>query len=228
MILRLNPVHFPEFDRLAEPGLPWTGHVPTTWARPLAPEIASIALPEKDQDRNELRAYCQDPAVSDESCFIACMAWGKMRRDHFQMVWAARDRLMPLVRTLRTSGLSREDAYHHFQATPIPHLGPAYYTKLIFFLRQATDGYVMDQWTGKSVSLVVTPVFIKIQGEWVTSANNADSYPRYCEAVELVATAIGKPGDVTERMLFSMGQINRKPRHAWRAYVHRTWPNRNK
>lgn len=133
---------------------------------------------------------------------------------------------MPRIRALRTGGLSRESAYHLFQADPIPGLGPAYYTKLLFFLRDSADGYIMDQWTGKSVSLVVTPMFIKIRGKWVTSANTAAVYQRYCEAVELLAIVMGEPGDVIERKLFSMGQVDGRPPHAWRAYVNAQWPHR--
>jgi hypothetical protein len=39
-------------------------------------------------------------------------------------------------------------------------LAPAHSTKLIFFRLQSNDGYILDQWTGNSVSIPFEPCFI--------------------------------------------------------------------
>ncbi len=119
-------------------------------------------LPTEPVNRTDLRAFCRSPSSSPEACFIACMAWGMMRGANPQLAWTHRHRWLSIVERLRDGGISRADAYALFHNEQIPGLRTAYFTKLIYFLRPETDGYILDQWTGKSVALLFEPRFIVI------------------------------------------------------------------
>lgn len=99
--------------------------------------------------------------------------------------------------------------------------GPAFFTKLIFFVRPADDGYIMDQWTGKSVNLLTGKplVHLSYKGH-VTDNTSADDYEEFCKVVEDLANICGSSGGEAEDRLFSHG--GRKPGE-WRAYVRRHW-----
>ena len=93
------------------------------------------------------------------------MAWGGMKYDHGLAAWACRDRWLGIVKDLRAGTLSRQEAYARFRQFRAGNsgsgMGPAYYTKLIFFARPRADndscgtvGYIMDQWTSLSINLL--------------------------------------------------------------------------
>jgi hypothetical protein len=155
------------------------------------------------------------------------MAWGGMHRKHGRTAWAERERWLPLVRQLRCTDVSRSAAYEAFDRLRIQGLGPAYFTKLIYFLRQCDDGYILDQWTGKSVSILFDQNFIEFDhGGLVSRKNPAHVYERYCVNVEHLARRIGKGPPETEELLFSRGG---RSKHPWREYVVSNWrtPEKN-
>lgn len=69
---------------------------------------------------------------------------------------------------LRTGGLSRCEAYRLFLGTgAIPGIGPAFFTKLIYFFSPTPDFYILDQWTAKSVNLLTGNWVVKMSGDTV-------------------------------------------------------------
>ncbi|MPR11501.1 hypothetical protein FS320_26650 [Microvirga tunisiensis] len=117
--------------------------------------------------------------------------------------------------------MTRSEAYGLFESTPIAGLGPAYFTKLIFFLLQSNDGYILDQWTGKSVSILFEPCFIAFDHSgYVARRNSAHVYERYCRNVEALAERLDLAASRTEELLFSRGG---RPKHPWRHYVVQNW-----
>ena len=54
--------------------------------------------------------------------------------------------------------LCRVGAYKQFHRLvnekKLTHMGPAYFTKLIYFLGSKQNGYIMDQWTARSMNLL--------------------------------------------------------------------------
>jgi hypothetical protein len=148
-----------------------------------------------------------------------------------------------VAENVRFEGLSRTDAYALFHKRrsdgALPGMGPAYYTKLIFFLRGrdvADPGYIMDQWTGCSVNLLIShpgAVLMNATHTWVSpnklrsdfqvsEFNNAERYERFCAAVEAVANAVDLDPIDAELLLMSQG----RGRGVWRQYVlaHRLAP----
>ena len=75
--------------------------------------------------------------------------------------------------------ISRIEAYKRFHKLTLEGdlkgMGPAYYTKLIFFLERNHNGYIMDQWTARSMNLLRTNIESKVQ-IIRTSRNNKNRY----------------------------------------------------
>lgn len=216
----VHDTHFAEFTRIAQPYSGWTGAIPARWALAL-PNYAGGSLPAGRLTRQVLRTFCSDAANSAEACFVACMAWGGMNRAHGRDAWSERSKWVPIVEQMRAGGLCRAEAYQRFDAAAVTGLGPAYFTKLIFFARPEADGFILDQWTGKSVSLLFTAPIVTITAAgWVTRMNDALVYQRYCEAIEHLAATLGVTGEVLEEMMFSRGG---RVKHPWRQYVLTNW-----
>lgn len=216
--MRLHHRHHAEFMRLGPPAS-WTGGIPASWAAALI-DYEGGPLPTSTINRADLRAFCRSPDTTPEACFVACMAWGMMRGKNRRLSWEQRHLWVPIVERLREGGVSREAAYALFHEADIPGLRTAFFTKLIFFLRPDPDGYILDQWTAKSVSLVLVPQFITINRYgWVTPANDANIYRRYCEIVEHLAQVAVEDATIIEDKMFAGG----RKVQPWRQYVREHW-----
>lgn len=212
--------HYLEFARLAQAQSGWKGSIPSAWVRSL-PNYTGGDVPERHLKRAELRAFCQSASNSSEACFVACMAWGGMDRRNGAKALGVRSALLAMIDGIRRGGISRTEAYDRFHSAVVPGLAPAYFTKLIHFMRPEGDGYILDQWTGKSVALLFGPGIVAIrQDGWVHRANDARIYGRYCDAVDQLAQRVGVTGEVAEEMMFSRGGRTKQP---WRQYVIRNW-----
>jgi hypothetical protein len=151
------------------------------------------------------------------------MAWGGMRRDHARDAWQEREKWLPIIKALRNEKCARRDAYRAFQKAEISGLGPAYFTKLIFFSCPHHSGYIMDQWTGKSINLLFGdgkshPILFS--GHWVSRSNSPETYEEFCVLVEHLAKKLEVGPPKAEEMIFSSGGKNPG---RWRQYVKLNW-----
>ncbi len=227
-MLRINNKHLVPFANSAKPNLDWDGSEPRAWCRNFVSSDILETIPQTKFTRSALRQFCQNRQISAEVAAIACMAWGGMNRQHGKDWWADRERWLPIIREMREGIHSRKDAYTRFHTAKIEGLGPAYYTKLIYFMRPNADGYIMDQWTGKSISLLFEASIIRIRSDgWIMPANDALIYESYCSAVEelrekifIFSNITTKDAGEVEAMLFSKG--GRHP-WEWRRYVKENW-----
>lgn len=121
------------------------------------------------------------------------------------------------------------DSYEKFfeldQKGLLKGIGPAFYTKLIFFLGEG-DGLIMDQWTSRSINLLFNDEIIKLQrgnrktsGDHiyvVSKSNNQNVYCKYIKCVtELSAYLSNEVGQEitppkTEEYIFSFTTDRRK------------------
>lgn len=205
---------------------------PRAWAEHVgASAQVCEQLPDERVDRADLKRLCADGTVSAEQCFLAIMAWGGMKLDHGRRAWAVRSDWVTIIDDLRAARLTRREAYAQFQQLRRDHpgcgMGPAYYTKLIFFAHPAHDGYIMDQWTSLGINLLVGPaegplVLLSsglVNGarfDRVTDTNACDVYERFCSAVDQLASELGLQPEQVEERLFSKGGRNAGE---WRQYV---------
>ncbi|PDS49739.1 hypothetical protein CO662_21955 [Rhizobium anhuiense] len=181
-------------------------------------------------NRSRLLSMAADRDFGTAQVCVSVLAWGGMRP-------ANRNRLferdaspwLNVAEDVRSGALDRRRAYERFaelrskKEGPMRGMGPAYFTKLIYFLmpRSSERGYILDQWAGLSINLIFGTALVKMdeQVSWkrkgknaervvssrVSDINTAEDYGRYCEAVESLSRRLGPewtPGQ-TERALMS-------------------------
>lgn len=194
-------------------------------------------------NRSQLIAMQANGTIPTLDLCIAILAWGGMHgsnRNHLfkrdVSSWLA------MAESVRAGVLNRQQAFDAFaslnRSGTLVGMGPAYYTKLIYFLMpRSVDrpvGYIMDQWLGCSVNLICGQEVVRMDSSvsWVSNrrrvvqqANSRVSplntglhYERFCQVVELVAQQLGAgwTADTAELALMSAG--GKKPA-TWRAHV---------
>jgi hypothetical protein len=161
-------------------------------------------------------ALCDDPNVPLEVCFLIVVAWGGIYPRNALRAWAARAQWLPILAALRDGTLrDRGQIYTRFLDADIPGLGPAYFTKLMYFFSRGQCCYILDRWTGRSTNLLLAAApAIHFIGNWVSRKNGADAYLAYCALVDQLAQLLGRSGDVIEENMFAGGGA-----HPWRRYV---------
>lgn len=165
--------------------------------------------------RDEVRRICLDPRVDLLEAYAVAMAWGGQREKHFK--WSIREpALVKLLESLRSSNCGRAEDFGRARgfSRSIAGLGVSYWTKLLFFFRPIPDAYILDQWTAKSVAILV-PGVVRLSGDLPSPGTTDDEYQAYCVAVEHLAADMGgdwTPGEV------EMALFDRKGGH-WRRWV---------
>ncbi|MBB4064404.1 8-oxoguanine DNA glycosylase OGG fold protein [Gellertiella hungarica] len=226
---KLNSVHWAKFKELSSSAEYWPAANPRqfTGAGKFAQDC-HLLLPDAELKRDDLKRLSADSSVPPESLFWSIMAWGGMRRSHCSLVsdYVKRE-IAPIIEDIRSGNLSRSDAYDRFKRNHAenrqPGLGPAFFTKLIFFCSPRHDGYIMDRWTGNSINLLfgdvpsmavvrMTPAF------YVDHSNTARQYEEFCTLVEDLA-GMGKcsPEEIEIRLFAGNGKGHSPT--SWRQYV---------
>ncbi len=186
-------------------------------------------LPSDRQCRNSLQNWINDIGYSDlRSCSAAILAWGGMKVSHGHLAFQSYSLWGPIITDLYSGSISAEAAYDRFhtlrQTSELKGMGIAYFTKLIFFLTHTDpylkarnrSGYILDQWTARSINLLSDTPIINMQSSWVTDKNTGQVYGIFCEKIEQLADLIHRTPAQTEELLFSRGGRNKG---SWRAYV---------
>jgi hypothetical protein len=175
--------------------------------------------------RQDLFEYCADSRTKNIDTLLAILAWGGMRRDHGRKLFQDCNQLSALVGKIRHNEIkSRKQVFAELQRLrndrEIPGLGIGYFTKLICFLDRKLQGYIMDQWTSKSINLLTGQDIVKISpGGWVTDANGPETYETFCSHIDQLATALECTGLEAEERIFSKG----RGKGAWRNYLKRNY-----
>jgi len=228
-----SPYKQPHWDRLTEtPYLPAgpVGFAPAEWVLRMGLThlpSAPLPLPTTLLDRSQVRSLCQAPGIPVLFGYLCVMAWGAQGAGmgggrNARAAWEQRTRIEATLNRIRHGGLSRKQAYALFQgAGEIFGLGPAYWTKLLYFFSPTPTSYVMDQWTSKSVNLLTGRVVVPLVNGSPAKNNPADCYEEYCRVIDSMAVLLGLSGDQVEEKLMSRGGRNPAP---WRAHVRRHFP----
>ena len=110
-------------------------------------------------DRCKLTKICKDINVSEIEKVISVFSWGGMRYDHARQIFKKWNVLQPIIIKIKNSVYcNRSEIFQEFQnirkTKSLPFLGIAFYTKLICFINPNYNGYILDQWTAKSINLL--------------------------------------------------------------------------
>jgi hypothetical protein len=227
----LSQVHWNFFKNISLIHQGPFGRTPLGWANGHHIEINfdGHQLPNKVLTRQEVRLICQDKTIPVLFAYVCAMAWGLQGSGPggsrtVARSWEARGLLQELLLQLRTTNLTRSQAYELFRKNSIPGLGPAYFTKLIyFFLPNIFPGYIMDQWTAKSINLLAGRKIVRMSGSWPNHENSCENYEAFCQLVDFLSEKVGCTGDEFEQRMFSQNGQHRKIRGPWRAHVVTNW-----
>lgn len=227
-------MHFEQFRKISTPGENWSGGNPSRWHQLVFGE-KPLHLPDERVSRKNVLALSANKAVPNDELFSAVMAWGGMQRGFARKVLGSRDVLFEIMTALRSGRVSRGDAYDKFALARLDkHLvgiGPSYFTKLIFFLDPKHDGYILDQWSGKSANLIFGTDLVEIRSTsqivngrkqhnvMISDRNAGGHYQSFCGAVELLASELGVTPEQAELRMFSTGARRGVPAGQWRQYV---------
>ena len=242
--MNLNKDHYDKFKASSlNPTRP-LGASPASWFAwvkdhnnvDYTPYLQSRNLSSKQLSRADLFAMVRDSNVDTLACCISILAWGGRDRKNGVVALSMFANWIQVAEKIRRGEFGRGQAYEEFAAlrNALPSkmlgMGPAYFTKLIFFLLPATSprGFIMDQWTSASVNLLFDRKVIETQlqktpqrndtvklSEFVTDKNTKENYLNFCEVVELIASDLIKDSAYIEEMMFSEG----RGKGEWRNYV---------
>ncbi len=188
-----------------------------------------------DVGRQELREMVASPNVNTIDCCASILAWGGMNRMHGSRLFKCESDWISFSERIRSGSIRRSEAYDTFaglrRSGKLSGMGPAYFTKLIFFLMPESTirGYIMDQWTARSVNLLSGKNLVRTKRhaiqfngklrtfETVCDENTSWNYENFCVYVEELSqhSAINLPPEDLEQCLFSNG----RGKGRWRSYV---------
>ena len=219
------------FDRQGAVGDP-----PASWAEEMGLDV-EYDLPDESLTRSRAREICYSEEHDILYGYLCAMAWGAQGRGPagarpVKAAWNQRQAIKERIDQILEGRLSRADAYDHFSgASQIDGLGPAYFTKLLYFFCPAEEPncYIMDQWTTKPVILLTGKNIIRHTGHGPTSLNEGSNYELFCRVIDDLSEILNdETPEFTEERLFSVGSIRRGPRGVWRQVVVDQWKNRRR
>lgn len=209
------------FKMLARPGA-WPEKTPSSWTRSIGIADLSPGISNTLLTRCFLKRASLSTEVTDRDMLWAVLAWGRMRRDAARRLRENEKTWINLVGCLRRQGWTRAESFARCSKEAnrlrAGGIGPAYFTKLIFFANPRHDGYIMDQWTSRSVNFLVKAApTVRMRTIYHVDPRNTEcAFENYCRIVEGLSHVISKTPEETEQCLFSTG--GRKP-DDWRRFL---------
>lgn len=223
------------------------GKAPTKWAAMMGIEGSDelpffSEMPSAQLDRDQVRSHCCNRKYPVLHGYVVAMSWGDQGAGaggtkHALAAWAERGTIKRLLEEVRKGVLTPREAYDLFASTPVKGLGPAYFTKLLYFFRagadkgQPVDRYVMDKWTAKSINLLTGEHIVRVNKDGnVEASNTGENYEAFCREIDRLADVLNArglqrqhSGEDVEQMLFSLGSIKKQPQWPWRVHVDTHW-----
>lgn len=190
----------------------------------------SLLLMSKNPIRREdIYKMVLNNKIETITCIASILAWGGMRRTSGVTALSTVKSWLPICEEIRGGKLSRTEAYDKLMSIrhngKMKGMGPAFFTKLIFFVMHGQDnqGYIMDQWTGASVNLLSESKIVKLKQtknkdsffETVSDKNTSADYENFCKYIENVAAECKEDPVKVELAMFSQG----RGQGTWRNYV---------
>ena len=230
---RFNPEKLAKLIEISNLNTPqsWVGIAPSGWVGFINKHAQNLDVnmhrfSKTPLDRQALYAMAAETEVSDLEFALNVLSWGGMRRDHGARLFKTVEQWIHVIGQIRSGRFTREIAYEEFQRLRIEGslsgMGPAFFTKLIFFGLPAHDGYILDQWTGRSINFLLDKQLVKLQrtktGHRVSDSNDSLIYSNFCTAIEELTALLPTIDDAryTEELLFSWGG---RKKGLWRSYL---------
>lgn len=202
--------------------------------------IAFERLPTDQVKRSQVFDLVADPMIDSATVCAAVMAWGGMNQRFSARFFSIRGAgWLDVADRIRAGKLDRNAAYAEFaqlrRGKKLFGLGPAYFTKIIYFLTprsnsQSDHPYIMDQWAGCSINLLLSKELVKmnVTRQWkpdkdipdftyqVSEANTGAEYEAFCATVDALRAECGLTPDQVDRAMVANGG---RKKSSWRQYV---------
>jgi len=204
-----------------------------------------VKLGTSQQTYESVLSYTAAPSTPIGLACVSILAWGGMRMDNARRVFSQPENdWLELCSNIRDGGFTRSDAYQAFlelrpkvqNRSRLSGVGPAYWTKLIHFLMPRDEskpppGYILDQWAGASVNLIVGSNVVKMDRHtaWVwkrgeptslvqysaivSELTSAVEYENFCQCLEHIAELSGRSHQAVDCGFMSLGEGD------WRNYL---------
>lgn len=221
----------------------FAGLSPKAWFNKFEPGYDFPELPEKRLNRSELLDFIQPYRGNNEvdeitirKLIVCIFAWGGMRPTPrwgqlaINTIKSYEKICLGLLRGELDATSAYDEFYKQKKLGQMRGVGPAYYTKLIFFFGNQA-GAIMDRWTARSTNLLLNAPVVKLNStKYVDNENPTQVYAKYLEFISELKTTLGiESVSKTEELIFSCSHIqatviNRLGKHhqacsAWRKYV---------
>lgn len=222
----MNEIHLNYLIQIGDNDQGYVGSNSLRWANSVLPNKNFDNFLDRQFNRYDLLEFCQNANNDNLHVLVAILSWGGMRRDHGRLLFKNLELVLDLVDNLRNGiYLTRQIAFSIFQVNRanglLPGLGIGYFTKLICFLSPNLNGYIMDQWVGKSINLLTDQNVVDISSNWVNDNNNSDTYEIFCSHIDHLATLLNCTGLEAEKRIFSVG----RGKGAWRNHLINNYNN---
>jgi hypothetical protein len=234
-----KPEILEEFIACELPAEIWVGYAPhafikRAFSNPKDLGFSIEHLSECALLRKDIFEHVNNRNISDFECLISILAWGQIRYNNLRYAAPMFAEICKIIKTLRTEPVDRRSAYKMFidlRSRGLKGIGPAYFTKIIYFCTQKSidRGYILDQWTGRSTNLIFAEEVVILDKfstlQRVSDKNSEKNYDNFCRGVEILTEKfkrLNEPSnlvlssDEVERKMFSSGG---RKKGSWREFV---------
>lgn len=177
-------------------------------------------------NRADLINYVNNCENSFENKLVSIFAWGGMQKSNAVIFFGHFSKYgIELEKILTNNNISREEKFGKISQLKLNNCKPAYFTKLMFFFsaNEEKPSYVMDQWTAKSINLLLNENVIKLDREGYVKDNKSNTYEYFCSFIEFLFDELKKEIKISssskvEEFLFDVGGKGKK-KGKWRKYL---------
>ena len=174
--------------------------------------------------QNDLLPLRDNRAISTSDLCALIFIWGGINREHGKQLFEGDREWLRVSEELRSGEMNAVEGYAKFYRLSndkkLTGCGPAYYTKLLYFLPpDGKRGHIMDQWLARSINFLTESRTIKMDidyAETVSQKNDENVYERFCDLVGKLAVQTNTDHDGIEMLLFSTGG---REKGKWRQFI---------
>lgn len=172
-------------------------------------------------DRATVIQIVANPDVPFIEKLIVIFAWGNMPVDnaiqYFAFIHNYREYLESILDINKRT--NRTEIYRKIRELGMIHIGPPFYTKLIYFFMKARTnnnthvGYIMDSVISKSVNYLNNKNIVHFSSGAVAQKNTPETYKIFCNSIEEIAKQLGLTPEETEILMLD------KKHRSWRKII---------
>jgi len=196
---------------LTSPG----GNAIQKWANGVEEKIR-LNLPDRKLSKQEIINLADTGTLSTKELFLHIMAWGEMYPINARRVFTNFKQTKLLMEKLLRGRISPEDAFSEFEKLyetgQMKGMKPAFFTKLIRFCSKNPRACIMDQWSAKSINLLLGQKLIQLNNSGSPEIGLGKApYSKFCDVMDDLSQTFQKTPDEMDSILMSKGN--------WRKYL---------